>query len=145
MKYSIYLLLLSLTFFSCSNQDPEEKLQNLNGYWEVEKVEFPDESVKEFKMSETVDFFGINNKKGIRKKVKPQFDGTYLVTEDAENVEVRIENDSLNLYYFTPYDSWKETVLKAGEEKMSIINNRGITYHYKRFVPLLSALNEKEK
>jgi hypothetical protein len=96
-------------------------------------------------MSETVDFFGIKNKKGIRKKVKPQYDGTYLVTEDAEKVEARIEKDSLNLYYSTPYDTWKETVLRAEEDKLSIINNRGIIYHYKRFVPLLSALDEKEK
>ena len=137
--------MLSFFLISCSQQDPEEKLQNLNGYWEVKQVEFPDASIKNFRMSETVDFFGIENKKGIRKKVRPQFDGTYLVTENAENVEVRIENDSLNLYYSTPYDSWKETVLKAEENEMSIINNRGLIYHYKRFVPLLSALDEKEK
>ncbi len=145
MKNNILLFLLSLFVISCSNRDPEEKLQNLNGYWEVEKVEFPDESIKNFRMSETVDFFGIENKKGIRKKVMPQFDGTYLVTENAEKVEARIENDSLNLYYSTPYDSWKETVLEAKENELSIINNRGIIYHYKRFVPLLSVLDEKEK
>lgn len=145
MRNNVLLFFLTLLSISCSEQAPEEHLQNLNGYWEVEKVEFPNESIKEFKMSETVDFFGIENKKGIRKKVKPQYDGTYLVTEDAEKVEARIENDSLNLYYSTPYDSWKETVLRAEENELSIINNRGIIYHYKRFVPFLSALNEKEK
>lgn len=145
MKNNIFVFFLSLFLISCSNQAPEEKLQYLNGYWEVEKVEFPDESTKDFRMSETVDFFGFENKKGIRKKVRPQFDGTYVVTESAEKVEAKIENDSLNLYYSTPFDSWKETVLKAEEDKLSIINDRGIIYHYKRFVPLLSALDEKEK
>ncbi len=144
MKNIVLIILLSVAVTSCNQQTPEEKLTKLNGYWEIEKVEFSRDSIKEFRMSENVDYFEIEDGIGFRKKVRPQYDGTYIVTEDAEKIEAKIENDSLNLYYSTPFDSWKETVLKAGEDKMSIKNNRGLIYHYKRFKSLLSELNEEE-
>ena len=144
MKNLVLIFLLAITATSCKQQTPQEKLNNLNGYWEIEKVEFSRDSIKEFRMSENVDYFEIKNGTGFRKKVRPQYDGTYIVTEDAEKIEAKIENDSLNLYYSTPFDSWKETVLEAGEEKMSIRNNRGLIYHYKRFKSLLSELDEEE-
>lgn len=144
MKNILLIFLLAIAVTSCKQQTPEEKLVNLNGYWEIEKVEFSRDSIKEFRMSENVDYFEIENGVGFRKKVRPQYDGTYIVTEDAEKIEAKIENDSLNLYYSTPFDSWKETVLHAEEDKLSIKNNRGIIYHYKRFKSLLSELNEEE-
>ena len=144
MKNFILIILLSTLLASCNQQTPKEKLINLNGYWEIEKVEFSRDSIKEFRMSENVDYFEIKDGTGFRKKVRPQYDGTYIVTEDAEKIEAKIENDSLNLYYSTPFDSWKETVLKAGEDKMSIRNKRGLIYHYKRFKSLLSELDEEE-
>ncbi len=144
MKNIVLIILLAAVITSCNKQTAEEKLTNLNGYWEIEKVEFSRDSIKEFRMSENVDYFEIEDGIGFRKKVRPQYDGTYIVTEDEEKIEAKIENDSLNLYYSTPFDSWKETVLKAGEDKMSIKNNRGIIYHYKRFKSLLSELDEEE-
>lgn len=144
MKNILLIFLLAIAVTSCKQQTPEEKLVNLNGYWEIEKVEFSRDSIKEFRMSENVDYFEIENGVGFRKKVRPQYDGTYIVTEDAEKIEAKIENDSLNLYYSTPFDSWKETVLHAGVDKLSIKNNRGLIYHYKRFKSLLSELNEEE-
>lgn len=144
MKNIVLIILLATAITSCTQQSPEEKLINLNGYWEIEKVEFSRDSIKEFRMSENVDYFEIKDGIGFRKKARPQYDGTYIVSEDAEKIEAKIENDSLNLYYSTPFDSWKETVLKAEEDKMSIRNNRGHIYHYKRFKSLLSELNEEE-
>ena len=144
MQKFVLIILLAVIVTSCKQQTPEEKLDYLNGYWEIEKVEFSRDSIKEFRMSENVDYFEINDGIGFRKKVRPQYDGTYIVSDDAEKIEAKIENDSLNLYYSTPFDSWKETVLKAGEDKMSIKNNRGLIYHYKRFKSLLSELNEEE-
>ncbi|CAM4034244.1 lipocalin family protein [Gillisia limnaea] len=144
MKNLVLIILLTTLITSCNQQTPEEKLINLNGYWEIEKVEFSKDSIKQFRMSENVDYFEIKDGVGFRKKVRPQYDGTYIVTEDAEKIEARIENDSLNLYYATPFDSWKETVLKASEDKMSIRSNQGFIYHYKRFKSLLNELNEEE-
>lgn len=144
MKKIVLMILLVSLLTGCEQKTPEEKLVYLNGYWEIEKVEFSKDSIKEFRMSENVDYFEIKDGIGFRKKVRPQYDGTYIITDDAEKIEAKIENDSLNLYYSTPFDSWKETVIQAGEDNMSIKNKRGLIYHYKRFKSLLSELNEEE-
>jgi hypothetical protein len=137
-------LILAFLITGCNNQDPAEQLDHLNGYWEIERVEFSKDSIREFKINENVDFIDIKDGTGFRKKVRPQFDGTYTVTNDEEKVVAKIEEGKLNLYYTTPFDSWKETVIMADEDKLSIKNNRGIIYHYQRFTPLLSDYEEKK-
>lgn len=144
MNKYIGVLILAFLITGCSNQDPAAQLDQLNGYWEIEHVEFSKDSIREFKINEFVDFIEIKDGTGFRKKVRPQFDGTYTVTNDEEKVVAKIEAGKLNLYYTTPFDSWKETVIKAEEDKLSLKNDRGIIYHYKRFTPLLSDYEEKK-
>jgi len=142
----VSVLILAMLAIACNSKDPKEQLQNLNGYWEIDQVEFSKDSIRDFKMSENIDYFEIKDGKGIRKKVTPQFDGTYKVTPKTnEEVEAIIDNGELVLYYSTPFDSWKEQVLKADEDKLSLKNSRGIIYHYNRYTPLLQEDNEKEK
>mgnify|MGYP007006685570 CR=1 FL=1 len=137
-------LIFAFLITGCNNQDPSEQLDDLNGYWEIERVEFSKDSIKEFKINENVDFIDIKDGNGFRKKVRPQFDGTYTVTNDAEKVVAKIEEGKLILYYTTPFDSWKETVIKADEDRLSVKNSSGKIYHYKRFTPLLSDYEEKK-
>lgn len=137
------IIFLALTLISCS-KNPEEKVKHLDGYWEIKRVEKDDEIVVEYRFNENIDFFEINNMKGIRKKVKPQLDGTYLVTDDAENIEIKIEDDLLFIYYTTPFDSWKEKINTLTGDKMELENDDGIIYHYQRYTPLLNNHNEKE-
>ncbi|MFO7718991.1 MAG: hypothetical protein R6W85_00955, partial [Gillisia sp.] len=59
MKNIVLIILLAALATSCKQQSPEEKLVHLNGYWEIEKVEFSRDSIKEFRMSENVDYFEI--------------------------------------------------------------------------------------
>ena len=144
MNKYIGVLILAILITGCKNQDPGEQLDHLNGYWEIERVEFSKDSIQEFKINEFVDFIEIKDGTGFRKKVRPEFDATYTVTDDSEKVLAKIEDGKLNLYYTTPFDSWMETVIKAEESKLSIKNDRGIIYQYKRFTPLLSDYEEKE-
>ena len=137
-------LILAFLITGCNKQDPAAQLDQLNGYWEIERVEISKDSVREFKINENVDFIELKDGNGFRKKVRPEFDGTYTVTDDEEKVVSKIEAGKLNLYYTTPFDSWKETVIRAEEDKLSLKNDRGIIYHYKRFTPLLSDYEEKE-
>lgn len=142
MKKYLGLTIILFVIFSCSNQEPEEKLKNINGYWEIESVELSKDSVRFYKFNENIDFFNLENKKGVRKKVKPQLNGTYAVTENAENIEAKIEDGELFLYYTTPYDSWKEKVISAKENKLSLEASSGIIYHYKKYIPLIDFDNE---
>ncbi len=135
MKKLFLLLILSTTGIACNRPSPQEKIENLNGYWEIKKAELPEGITKEFRFSELVDYIQVENGKGFRKKVRPQLDGSFITSEDRENFEVKVENDSINLYYTTPYNSWKETVLTSEENEIQVINPRGIIYTYKRFTP----------
>ena len=131
-------LLLCILFVSCDLSSPEEKIDNLNGYWEIKTAEQPDGSIKEFRFSEMVDYIVVENKEGFRKKVRPQLGGTFITSDDKELLQVKVENDSINLYYTTPYNSWKETLLSSDEEELVIRNQHGIIYTYKKFIPYSS-------
>ena len=120
---------------SCNNQTSEEKIEHLDGYWEITKAELPEGITKEFKFSELVDYIQVDSTSGFRKKVRPQLDGTFIASDDVEIFNIKVENDSLNLYYTTPYTQWKETVISSEENELVVLNPKGIIYTYKRFTP----------
>lgn len=136
IKLAFFITLLALVTTACSTPDAEKLIPYLNGYWEIETVEMEDGSIKEFGVANWVDYIEIGNNNGIRKKVSPTLQGGFLVTHDFEEVHVKIENDSLNLYYTTEFDNWKETVLKADEQNLVILNQDQKKYTYKRFLPI---------
>ncbi len=133
MFKKLLFLLTVLLLVSCSQQTPEEQIKNLPGYWEIESVEFPNGSKKDYKISTTIDFIEVNGNEGVRKKVNPQLDGTFKTNKSAEAFTIQVENDSLRLYYKTSFDSWKETVLLAKDSILHVLNQEGNIYKYKKF------------
>lgn len=127
-----------LTFLSVSacTSVSKEKLAILNGYWEIERVEFPNGGQKEYKMNTTIDFIKVNGLKGYRKKMKPRFDGNYETSDDAEYFVITDEKDTYVLSYKNDLSAWKETLMAISEDNFSIQNEDGILYHYKRFEPI---------
>jgi hypothetical protein len=133
----VFLLLALGIIFSCS-KDPETLITHLNGYWEIDEVTLPDGTKRDYNYNDTIDFLSINDSlTGFRKKMKPNFDGSFSTSNDAEALKIVIENDSLNIYYKTPYSEWKETVLDATEDKLLIQNKDKLIYLYKRYEPLV--------
>lgn len=131
----ITFLLLVLLFFNC--KENEVNLKQINGYWEIEEVQLPDGSQKDYTYNNTVDFIElIDSVSGIRKKLKPKLDGSYEGSNLEESFEIKKENDSLNLYYKTPYSEWKETILGLDEEHLKVINQNQIIYTYKHYQPI---------
>ena len=121
---------------SCSN-NPESYIEYFDGYWEIEKVVLANGTEKEYTFNETIDYISISDSLyGFRKKLKPNFNGKYSTSKNSETFKLVIENDSLNVYYKTPFDHWKETVLFASEEKLKVINSNKNVYLYKRFIPI---------
>lgn len=128
-----YIAIGFLFFISCGKQDPNEQIQYLDGYWEIEKAILANGTEKQFTISTTIDFIDVSEDHGIRKKVSPKLDGTFTTSNDAETFTIKIEDDSLRLYYKTPFDTWKETVLKAKDSSLVVLNPDGNTYFYKKF------------
>nr|WP_297783528.1 hypothetical protein [uncultured Allomuricauda sp.] len=133
----ILSLLLILLFWSCSDSPVKEKdLHYLNGYWEISEVEFPDGSIKQYGMNPSIDFIQLKEGKGYRKKMKPQFDGTYDTSKDVEGFTVSKVNETIILQYATALSNWEEKLIQMDSLTFSVINEEGVTYRYKRFEPI---------
>ena len=78
---------------SCSHNISKEKLDLLNGYWEIQEVEFPNGEKKEYQMSAVVDYIQLDNLQGYRKKVVPKFDGSFETSDDAEAFKIIERNE----------------------------------------------------
>lgn len=134
-KLALLLTILVLTV-GCS-KNPENYIEHLNGYWEIDEVTLPDGSKRDYNYNDTVDYISVSDSlTGFRKKMKPNFDGSYSTSNDAENFKLKIENDSLNVYYKTPYAQWKETILEATQDRMLVKNRDNLLYTYRRYEPL---------
>lgn len=135
MKRLLVVLLVVLAI-SCG-KNPETYIEHINGYWEIEGVVLADGSEKNYTYNESIDFFSITDSlTGIRKKLKPNLEGKFSSSKDVETLRLVIENDSLNIYYTTPFANWKETILFADDEKLKVINQNKNVYLYKRYIPL---------
>ena len=128
----ILLLIVLLSVLSCKQDISEADISNLNGYWEIEKVELPDGDKKEYKVNETIDFFKIEANKGFRKKVMPQLDGTYLTNDIQEDVVVVVKDGDASIQYKTTYASWNEEIIELTKDKLVVKNEQEIEYYYKR-------------
>lgn len=136
MKKLVFSLLLILVF-SCST-NPETFVPHLTGYWEIDEVTLNDGTKKDYNFNDTIDYIEVSDSlSGFRRKLKPNFVGTFETSKNKENFSIKLENDSLNIYYQTPYAQWKETILSASETQLIILNNTNKdVYIYKHYEPL---------
>ena len=134
MRKLLPIVLVSINLLiSCSKNDPQAQLENLSGYWEIKKVETPYGKKVEYKINESIDYINLKDSTGYRVKVIPRIDGKFTTNKDKEEIKVQIENDSLRMFYSTPYDKWMETVLKADGENLIVKNAQGAVYTYKKY------------
>ena len=131
MKKILFLIVLG-SVLSCKQKITDADISNLNGYWEIEKVELPDGDKKEYKVNETIDFFKIADKKGFRSKVMPQIDGTYLTNDLKEDVVVVLKDGDATIQYKTNYANWNEEIIELSKDKLVVKNQQDLEYHYKR-------------
>ncbi|TVZ53224.1 hypothetical protein [Dokdonia sp. Hel_I_53] len=132
-----YLFFLVLPFLLACSQSKDQKISNINGYWEIAEIENEAGEVKAFTISQNIDFFEINpNGKGIRKKVQPNALGEFVTSNSSENIDVIEEDGLFKLQYSTALDTWIEIVKKATKEELVLINEAGIIYTYRKYKPL---------
>lgn len=133
MKNTFRFLLISFLFVACQQKIKPEDIAKINGYWEIEKVVFDEAKDKNYGINESYDYFQIGkNNSGIRKKVMPQLDGTFIVDDTYENVKVRFENDKTFFDYATPYAKWTEELVEIDNDKLVFRNAQKKEYHYKK-------------
>ena len=136
MKKTFVVLLVFLSLASCKQKITSKDIEKLNGYWEIEKVVSDGAKDKNYSFNETFDYFEIKNNKGFRKKVTPQLDGSFLVNDVFENVQIIFKSDKTFLNYSTPYSKWSEELKTISDEEMVVVNNQKKEYHYKKTTPI---------
>ena len=129
--------LLILVLAACKKTAIDEaNLHYLNGYWEIEAVEFPDGGIKTYGMNPNIDFIQLKEDKGYRKKMQPKFDGTYSTSNDTETFSVTKAGTGFVMHYQNDFSDWEETLVRLDSTSFEVINPEGITYLYKRFEPI---------
>jgi exopolysaccharide biosynthesis protein len=130
------VLLVCILVIGCS-ENPENFIEHLDGYWEIEEVTLNDGTKKQYKFNETIDYIKVNDSlNGYRKKLKPGINDTYFTSDNSESLTLKIEDGKLYMNYNTPYAQWKETVLEASAESLKIKNADNNVYLYKRYTPI---------
>ena len=131
------LFLSTLFFFGCKPH-PVDYIEFINGYWEIENVYKNGKLLKEFKISQEIDYFKINNDlSGFRKKLKPNFNGSYTTSKDQLNFKLEIKfNKRLIIVYEDNNTIFVEEITKVNKTNLSIKNDKGMVYNYKVYKPL---------
>jgi len=133
MKNLVTIVLFSFLLVGCKQQIQSTDIPNINGYWEIEKVVFDEGEDKEYSANQNYDYFQIDkNNQGIRKKVAPQLDGTFLVDDSFEKVRVRFQDDKAYLDYATPYMKYTEEIIALTADELVVLNAQKTEYHYKK-------------
>lgn len=137
MKNTVSFIFIVFLFMGCQQEIVPADIVHINSYWEIEKVGFDNGDDKDYKMNEVYDYFQIDeSNKGIRKKVMPQLDGTFLVNDAYENVVVRFADDKVYLDFSTPYMKWSEELITLSADELVLLNKDKIEYHYKKATPI---------
>lgn len=135
MRY-IYIIVALIGLIGCQNIVAKSDLHFLNGYWEIEKVTFPDGSKKEYAVSSSIDYIEVKNYEGFRKKVQPNFNGTYVTSNDTELFTISENEGIFSLNYTTDLSEWHEKIVSLSKNRFTVISEENIKYHYKKFEPI---------
>jgi len=133
-RFSLFFIILF--FISCANSVSKENLHQLNGYWEIASVEFPDGQKKTYTVNPTVDYIEVKNMQGFKKKMQPKFDGTYNTSNDAEPFTIIEKEGVFLISHKNNLSVWEEQLTKLEKDFFSVVNEDNITYSYKRYEPI---------
>lgn len=124
------------TLWGCS-PDPAQYIDFVEGYWEIEQVKKDGKIIKTFKVNTGIDYFKINaDRTGFRKKLKPNFQGTFETSEDVLNFKLKLKNNTLLLEYKDNDTTYSEEIVSASATALVLANTDGFAYHYKPYEPL---------
>ncbi len=133
---AILLIVCFFLILGCSDKVSKKNLKNLNGYWEIQRVTFPNGKTKDYTVSTSLDYIQIDGLTGFRKKVYPKFDGTYDTSNDAEFFVIIAHEGNFEFNYKNELSQWKEHIITIAPNSFSVIDEENITYEYKKYQPI---------
>lgn len=135
--YRSFSYLVILFLLGCHPKIEKDDLKQLNGYWEIQEVEFPNGNTKDYAISTTIDYLEIDLEKmsGFRKKVQPQLNGSYQTSDDAEPFVILEKDGFLLMMYGEGTLQREEKIVALDKNSFSVCNSENLIYSYKRFEP----------
>ncbi|MFA5556723.1 MAG: lipocalin family protein [Flavobacteriaceae bacterium] len=139
----IYFIAILLVTIGCNSVEKGD-LQNLNGYWEIHKVIQPDGNEIGFNINTIYDYYEIDhNYKGFYKKAYPQLDGTFIVDEYSEEIEITKDETILKIQFHSEFNDRELTIIEITKNKLILKNSEDKTYYYKRAEPINLLMHEE--
>ncbi len=128
--------MLALLLIGCKGHISREALKNLNGYWEISRVEAADGQEKTYSLNPTIDYIQLQGDRGFRKKVQPRADGTYDTSNDAIFFTVQEKQGAFFMVYQGEDSEWSEQLIQLNEKAFGVVNEQNIIYRYRRYQPI---------
>lgn len=130
-KIGILVLVVFLTI-SCTNKVDIATIDNLNGYWQIVKVEKEDGEKKDYQVTIDYDYFELKDNVGFHKKVQWQPLGKYLVDAMQEKVEAKQIEDEIALNFSSKFGKRTEKIIALSKEELVIQTQDESTFYYKK-------------
>ncbi len=134
MKTRLSLLIIIYIFIGCSKKVDLAKIDTINGYWQINKVEDENGNKKEYPINEVYDFYKLKNTTGIHKKVTWQLDNTFLVNDLEDKVSIFEKKEKIYISFTSKYGNHIEELKSLSEEEMILISTEKIKYFYNKVV-----------
>lgn len=132
MKKTLVYFLLLFIMTSCGEKIKESDLTNLDGFWEIEKVELANDILKEYKINEEVEQIQYKNNEGVRRKVVLLYNGNFLSNNIKQKFSIQKKEDSYYIINKTDFSEWEEEIISLSNDKLVVKNKEGMEYYYKK-------------
>ncbi len=133
MKKTVLLILASFSMLCCENSIQEGDLENIQGYWEIEYVIFPNATKKKYAINNQIDYIYFNNGKGYLKKVQPTLKGRYQTSDVAMPFTIEASEEAFKLVFENGIVEFIEAVNQKTLVLRTVDNT---SFHYQRHQPL---------
>lgn len=128
----ILISILSLTLWTACTGVSSDDLKQLEGYWEISKVEAHGETFNPIGGAPAVDYYQMfNDSMGIKKKMVPSFGEKYSSSEDLIQYKILTVDGNYSLQFSSALEEWEEEIKSLSQEEMILFHNDK-SYHYKR-------------
>ena len=74
----------------------------------------------------------------------PQLDGTFLVNDTFETIEIKESEDKYFLQCSTNFTKWQEEIIALTDQELVLLHPSKKEYHYKRAAPINIIPNGKK-
>ncbi len=132
MKYLHYIIIILISF-SCNKKPEKNDLKILNGYWEIDYVEFEDGTKKEYKVNEFIDYYQLKGKMGTKQKGKFDLDGKILLVPVKDKLVFKDSIEKIYIKTKSRFSSFTDEIISITDNNWVSKNDNNVIYHFKRY------------